>query len=88
MPEMKSNAAYLYSTESNQGTTECKRCLSQSPQEFSGELALHFKGLAGLEKPIVWLFPNVRVCLQCGFAELTVPAQELQVLRGEISKVQ
>jgi hypothetical protein len=88
MPETKSNTADLYSTESNQGTTECKHCLAQSQREFSGELALHFKGLAGLDKPIVWLFPNLLVCLQCGFAELTVPKQELQVLRGELSKVQ
>ena len=67
--------------ESNQGTRKCKRCLSQSQKEFSSELAIHFKGLAGLNKPIVWVFPKLLVCSQCGFAEFTVPERELRVLR-------
>src|SRR5262249_42966581 len=67
MLEKKSNPADLRSMESNQGTRTCKRCLSQSQKEFSGELAIHFKGLAGLNKPIVWVFPKLLVCSQCGF---------------------
>jgi len=82
MPEKKSNPADLRSMESNQGTIKCKRCLSQSQKEFSGELAIHFKGLAGLNKPIVWAFPKLLVCSQCGFAEFTVPERELRVLRN------
>ena len=36
--------------------------------------------------PIVWVFPKVLVCLDCGFAEFQVPEEEVQALgRGEAS---
>jgi hypothetical protein len=47
---------------------------------FNGEIAIHFRDLEGLDKPIVWVFPQVVVCLHCGFTEFTVPETELQVL--------
>lgn len=43
-------------------------------------MAIHFPGLAGLNKPIVWVFPNVLVCLDCGSAIFDVPQRELEVL--------
>src|ERR1700758_3270323 len=58
----------------------CKRCTSDSQRTFSGEVAMHFTGLSGLEKPIVWAFPKLLVCLECGFAEFAVPERELSVL--------
>jgi hypothetical protein len=61
----------------------CKSCLSQNQREFNGETAIHFIGLKGLEKPIVWVFPRLLVCLDCGFTEFAVPGRELSVL-GEV----
>jgi len=60
----------------------CRSC-SASPevQTFSAEVALHFQGLDGLNKPIVWVFPKVLVCLNCGFAEFAVPDQHVKTLR-------
>jgi hypothetical protein len=58
----------------------CKQCSSQSQKEFNGELAIHFIGLKGLEKPIVWVFPKLHVCLSCGSTEFTVPERDLRVL--------
>jgi len=58
----------------------CKRCASENPSAFNGEIAIHFSGLKGLDKPIVLLFPQLRVCLKCGFTEFTVPEKELSVL--------
>ena len=58
----------------------CKRCTSDSQRAFSGEVAIHFPGLTGLDKPIVWMFPMPLVCLDCGFTEFTVPEKELRVL--------
>ena len=58
----------------------CKVCASEKQDIFSGELAIHFRGLEGLKKPIVWLFPRLRVCLECGFAEFIVSNKELEVL--------
>jgi hypothetical protein len=58
----------------------CKLCLSQNQRTFNGETAIHFLGLEGLQKPIVWVFPKLLVCLDCGFAEFAVPEKELRVL--------
>ncbi len=58
----------------------CKQCSSQHQQSFNGELAIHFPGLDGLNKPIVWTFPKLLVCMDCGFTDFTVPERELKVL--------
>jgi hypothetical protein len=58
----------------------CKGCHSDNQSTFNGELAIHFPGRNGLDKPIVWVFPKLAVCLHCGFTELTVPERELTVL--------
>ena len=58
----------------------CKRCTSDNHGAFNGEVAIHFPGLNGLEKPIVWAFPKLAVCLKCGFTEFIVPERELRVL--------
>jgi hypothetical protein len=62
------------------GAMTCKRCASDKQSVFNGEIAIHFCGLEGLDKPIVWVFPKLVVCLHCGFTEFTVPERELQVL--------
>jgi hypothetical protein len=61
-------------------TVSCKSCQSQHQRNFGAEIAIHFPGLKGLEKPLVWLFPKPLVCLDCGFTEFTVPEEELRVL--------
>ena len=58
----------------------CERCDSQNQKTFGSEVAIHFPGLDGLNKPIVWVFPRLSVCLNCGFTDFTVPARELKVL--------
>jgi hypothetical protein len=58
----------------------CKSCQSQNLRNFGAEIAIHFPGLTGLDKPIVWMFPMPLVCLDCGFTEFTVPEKELRVL--------
>lgn len=60
--------------------TACKVC-GHIQKAFGGEVAIHFPGLACLDKPIVWAFPQLLICLDCGFAEFTVPERELKVLR-------
>ena len=58
----------------------CNECASERQREFNGELAIHFPGIAGLQRPIVWTFPKLLVCLDCGHAEFSVPERELSVL--------
>jgi hypothetical protein len=63
---------------------KCQSCSSERREEFNAETAIHFRGLEGLNKPIVWVFPRVLVCLDCGLTELFVPARELSVLKHGI----
>ena len=58
----------------------CNRCSSENKRGFGGEVAIHFPGVEGLEKPIVWTFPQLLICLNCGHAQFTVPPPELTVL--------
>lgn len=65
----------------------CKACHSTRHGSFNAEVAIHFPGLHGLNKPVVLTFPKLKVCFQCGFTEFVVPERELQVLReGSIVK--
>jgi len=56
----------------------CKSCQSAHQSKVNGEIALHFPGLKNLDKPIVWVFPELVVCLDCGFTEFVIPASELR----------
>jgi hypothetical protein len=58
----------------------CKGCHSDKQRLFNGEFAIHFRGLEGLDKPIVWVFQEIVVCLHCGLTQFTVPESELQIL--------
>jgi hypothetical protein len=60
----------------------CKRCAFDDQKNFNGELALHFPGMAGLDKPIVWIFPKLLVCLRCGFGEFVVPDEQVEQLKN------
>ena len=58
----------------------CKACASNNQSSFNSEIAIHFSGLEGLDKPIVWVFPKLAVCLECGSTQFIVPERELRVL--------
>ena len=58
----------------------CSACGSEKQAEFSAEMNIHFPGGKGLDKPGVWLFPKVQVCLGCGQTQLTIPDTELRLL--------
>ena len=47
-------------------------------------MGIHFLGLNDINKPVVWVFPEVVVCLDCGTAEFAVPEAELrQLAKGD-----
>jgi len=63
----------------------CKSCLSGRQLELLGEICLHFQGgLQALNKPPVWIFPQVLVCLDCGSAQFAVPDAELKVMQENL----
>ena len=64
----------------------CKSCRSENLRKFTGEIAIHFRGLRNINKPHVWVFPELVVCLNCGFAEFAVPETELRLLtKGRVA---
>ena len=58
----------------------CKSCGSDNQSEFTAEMAVHFPGLKNINKPIVWVFPLIWLCLDCGVGEFVVPLTELRAL--------
>ena len=59
----------------------CRSCRSANVKMFSAEIGIHFPGLKNLDKPVVWAFPSLLVCLDCGFTELSIPEEQRQELR-------
>jgi hypothetical protein len=56
----------------------CKSCGSKNQEEFRTEIAIH---LPGLDKPLVFIFPTLLVCLNCGKPEI---AEEFRIPRDEL----
>ena len=64
----------------------CKSCKPESQLKFGAEMIIHFPGLEGLDKPIVWVFPKLLVCMDCGFTEFAIPETELALLASGMRK--
>jgi hypothetical protein len=60
----------------------CKSCGSINQSKFTAEMAIHFPGLKNLDKPAVWVFSEIAICLVCGTAEFTLPESELRRLEN------
>jgi len=58
----------------------CKLCTSENQRRFSSEILVHFPGLENLDKPPVFVFPKLLVCMDCGFTEFAIPETELRLL--------
>jgi len=40
--------------------------------KLTAELATHFPGPKNIDEPIVWIFPELVVCVDCGIAEFAI----------------
>jgi hypothetical protein len=58
----------------------CNSCNSLNQGKFSAEMCIHFPVLKNFDKPVVWVFPELVVCLDCGTAEFAVPEAEVRQL--------
>ena len=58
----------------------CKACGSGNQGKFNAEIAIHHPGPNGRGKPLVWVFPELFVCLNCGNTEFVVPESQLRAL--------
>ena len=59
---------------------DCPSCRSSNQAEFPSEMIIHFAGLRNIDKLGILLFPELSVCLDCGFLRCIVPASELALL--------
>ena len=50
-------------------------------RQLTAEMVIHFSARKNLDKPGVWVFPKLLVCLDCGCSRLTVPKKELASAR-------
>lgn len=64
----------------------CLSCASRNQVKFGAEMNIHFSGYKNIDKPSVWLFPEVWVCMDCGCSQFRVPTAELTVLSGDDEK--
>jgi hypothetical protein len=58
---------------------ECS-CSLKNQGKLNAKLALHFPKCKGLHKPLVRAFPEVLVCLNCGFAVFVLADAPLKEL--------
>jgi hypothetical protein len=56
------------------------QCASTDHRKYIAEMGIHSPGLKNIDKPLVWVFPEVVVCFHCGTAEFVVPESELRQL--------
>src|ERR1700687_3389462 len=62
----------------------CAFCTSTNQAEFPAEVNIHFPGLRNADKPGVFVFPRLLVCLDCGFSSFVTPESELTDLAGAV----
>ena len=75
-----------YATGMIDGAPPCKSCGSSRQAEFNGEICLHFPGgVESLDKPLVWMFPKVVVCLDCGLAQFNFPEAKLKPFQENLA---
>ena len=65
----------------------CALCESSNQAKFPTEMNIHFRGLRNIDKPGVLVFPNVLICLDCGFSTFTTPKSELALLAKVLRQV-
>ena len=58
----------------------CQSCSSENLSKFTAEIAIHLHGLKNLDKPHVYVFPELDVCLDCGAAQFAIQEAELGLL--------
>jgi hypothetical protein len=58
----------------------CRSCQAENVTEFGAEISIHFPAPERLDEPPVLVFPNLVVCLRCGFTNFTLPETELRQL--------
>jgi len=65
----------------------CPSCRSNRESFLPAEANIHFPGREGLDRPTVWVFPQMLICLKCGFTQFVIPEAELRALNEGCSQI-
>jgi len=60
---------------------QCKSCGSLTLVQLNAEICFHFPGLSGLMISPIFAFPKVAVCLDCGFLQSNLTAEDLRRIK-------
>jgi hypothetical protein len=66
----------------------CPSCQSHNQAEFTAEMIVHSPGPENLDKPGVWLFPKLSVCLDCGVSRFTIPQPSKLLVTSGVQKAE
>jgi len=61
----------------------CVSCDSVNVRVYPAELNIHYPGLEGLDRPTVWAFPQLVVCLDCGYTHFTLSDDQVRELKSD-----
>ena len=64
-----------------EGVVNCALCATSNQMECPTEINIHFRNPESLARLNVFVFPEVFVCLGCGFTQFILPESELRALR-------
>ena len=64
------------------GDVACRVCNSENVRKVDGELTASMPDLKGLNVPPLYVCQSILICLDCGFAELVIPAAKLQSFKS------
>jgi hypothetical protein len=59
---------------------QCTSCGSMSVDKFPAEICIHFAGPKNMDRPHVFVFPQLVICLDCGAAQFVVSPPDLRLL--------
>lgn len=59
----------------------CKNCGSNSLVKLKGEVTASYPTIEAIKTSPVYICQDLCVCLDCGFAEIRIPATELALLK-------
>jgi hypothetical protein len=62
----------------------CTSCGSKNLGRFKAEMLIHFPGLRNIDRPDVFVFPELMICFDCRSAHFVVPQAELSVLAQDL----
>lgn len=68
--------------------SQCRSCSSSRFLELNAEMCLHVPGLSGLNKPPIFAFTKLSVCLDRGSLQSNLSEKELAQIRESAPKAE